>query len=198
MEINLTPYKTNFVTFKKASKKSMRLDEVLLAGKINGKVFDIDKSSIKKISQDKNLASTPITDFISQGSSAIVFETENGQVLKLTEGNHYPLGRSQENFDVPIYKQGKIKNIHYYFEEKLMQHDMPDGFVEIMKDMIKAKGYKPYDLELGSTHQIGLSSSGKLYLVDPECARHKTIFHAFWKKLKMSLPKNKCKLFRKI
>ena len=160
-----------------------RLDKVLIDKKIGDKTFDIDDIFIKNIKKDENIASTPIVDFIGNGASAYAFETEDGNILKLSNGSHYPLWRPKESFDVPIYKQGKAGKIHYYFEEKLLQHGMTDGFILIMRDMIKEKGYMPSDLGLDDLHQIGLSEKGTLYLIDPECARFKTIFHALWKKI---------------
>ena len=164
--------------------KSKTLAQALKDKNISDKNFEVSDVFIKSVLQDEKLASTPIKDLIGFGSSAIAFETEDKEVLKLSEGNHFPFARPHESFDVPIYRQGKVGKIHYYFEEKLLQHDMTSGFVAIMRDMIKAKGYRPHDLGSWDLHQIGLSSSGKLYLIDPECARFKTIFHALWKKVK--------------
>jgi len=61
---------------------------------------------------------------------------------------------------------------------------MTEGFIDIIKDEIKKKGYKPYDLGAWDLQQIGLSKNGRLYLLDPECARFKSIFHALWANLK--------------
>ena len=164
--------------------KSKPLIQVLKDQNISGKHFEIDDIFLKEVSKNKKLASTPIENFIGKGSIAIAIETSDGKVLKLTEGNHYPFARPHEDFDVPVFEQGKIGKIHYYFEEKLIQHGMNDGFILIMRDMIKSKGYKAYDLGRNDLHQIGLSSKGTLHLIDPECAKFKTIFHALWKKTK--------------
>ncbi len=139
---------------------------------------------IKNICKDTELAETKINRKIGEGSSAIVYETEDGDVLKLTRNNHFPLRRPHEDFDVPIKKQGKSGKVYYYFEEKLYQHNLNTGFVNQIKDMIAKKGYKTWDLGGYGIHQIGLSESGQLYLLDPECARYKNIFHACWQKLK--------------
>ncbi len=173
--------------FFKSSNNTKTLEQTLRDKSVADKSFEIEDIFVKNIANDKELAQTLIRDYIGCGSSAIAFETENGEVLKLTEGNHYPFGRPRENFDVPIYREGKINKIHYYFEEKLLQHGLSDGFVEIMRDMIREKGYKPYDLEENAIHQIGISSKGTLHLIDPECAQFKTIFHALWKKSKTAL-----------
>ena len=173
----------NTITFK-AKNTPQRLDNILINKKIGEKSFDIKDVFIKNIAKSEEIASTKIVDFIGNGASAYAFETEDGKILKLSHGSHYHFARPQENFDVPIYKQGKVGNIYYYFEEKLMQHGMTEGFVEIMREMIKEKNYRINDLGSNDIHQIGLSTKGTLHLVDPECARFKTIFHALWQKAK--------------
>lgn len=139
---------------------------------------------IQNIEQSPELAQTKIEKRIASGFSALVYETEDGDILKLTKYEHYPMFRPQEDFDVPIKKHGKAGKIHYYFEEKLYQHNLNECFVKIIKKMIENKGYKTWDLGDFDTHQIGMSKDGKIYLLDPECARYKTIFHALWNKLK--------------
>ncbi len=139
---------------------------------------------MKDVSSDANLASQNVKSYLNRGSAAIVFETSDGQILKLTEGNHFPLNRPHESFDVPIYKKGHIGNIYYYFEEKLYQHGLSDVFVEEVKRNIREKGYRTFDISDTAVHQIGLSKDGKLYLLDSECARYKTVFHALFDKIK--------------
>ena len=46
---------------------------------------------MKDVSSDANLASQNVKSYLNRGSAAIVFETSDGQILKLTEGNHFPL-----------------------------------------------------------------------------------------------------------
>lgn len=150
---------------------------------INDKDKNID-IFIKAIKKNEYLANKKVTGYVNKGSAAIVFETSDGKILKLTEGNHFPLNRPQEEFDVPIYEKGKIGNIHYYIEEKLYQHGLSTPFVEEIKERIKKRGYKTFDIYDTDTNQIGLSKEGKLYLLDPECARYKTIFHALIDKTK--------------
>lgn len=176
----LNTYKSTFKSFK----KTQRLDKVLLEKSINGKPINVREPFIKEILANKELSSTQVIDFCGNGSSAIAFEMPDEKVIKFTDGNHFPFGRPKESFDVPIYKEGKLKTIHYYIEEKLFQHGIDDGFVSIMKDIIKEKGYKTSDLGSSDIHQLGISKNGKLYLLDPECARCKTIFHALWNKVK--------------
>jgi hypothetical protein len=142
------------------------------------------ESYLENVYQNETLANYRVSKYIATGSSAIVFETEDGNVLKLTKGNHFPLNREVQDFDVPIYKKGKAGKVYYYVEEKLSQHSMPDYFVEIMKDRIKNAGFKSDDLLSYDTFQLGLSKEGELYLLDPECAKYKTTFHAIYAKLK--------------
>ena len=125
------------------------------------------------------------------GSSAITFETPDGKVIKITDGNHFPLNRPHAVFDVPVYKKGHKGKTYYYIEEKLYQHAMPVFWVDSVRDMIRDKGYRPFDLYEYDTHQIGISKNGKIYLLDPECARYKTIFHALFDKTKHLLKKIK-------
>lgn len=139
---------------------------------------------VKDVSKSRELANTEVSGYIGKGTSAIVFETPEGKVLKLTRGNHFPMNRPQQSFDVPIYAKGKIGKIYFYLEEKLNQRGLGEGFVQIMRDMIKNSGFKPQDMYDGDIFQIGLSKEGRLYLLDPECAKYKTIFHAIWDKMK--------------
>ncbi|MBQ8459597.1 hypothetical protein IJ541_05800 [bacterium] len=170
-------------------KRPIRLDQAILErvysqrqnNNCNGISFD---TFFKNVIKDKNVASIMVKKYLGNGVAAIVFETANGDILKLTKGNHFPQGRPHENFDVPIFRQGNIGKIFYYLEEKLMQHDLNYGFVKQIKDMIRKCGYKPSDLGDFDIHQIGLSKDGKLYLIDPECAKYKTIFHALWAQIK--------------
>lgn len=176
----LNNYKPSFGRLKHPK----QLELVLLEKSVDGKRFEMNDLFVKRILENKELSSTPVVDLCGFGSSAIAFETSDGQVLKFTERSHFPFGRPREDFDVPIYKEGKLKKIHYYFEEKLYQHELTSGFISIIRDKIKEKGYLPFDLGSNDIHQIGISKDGELYLLDPECARCKTVFHALWNKIK--------------
>lgn len=176
MEINFS-VKTNIPNI------PQRLDSALNYIAKTEKIPDV---FIKGVSKNEELASTTVTKLIAEGSRALVFETSNGDILKLSDGNHFPLNRPQESFDVPIFKKGKVGNMYYYLEEKLSQRNMSEGFVDTVIEWIKEKGYRPYDIK-NDINQIGLSKSGKLYLLDPECAKYKTIFHALYDKTKNSI-----------
>lgn len=146
---------------------------------------------IKELSKNKTLLQQPVKKYIGKGSAAIVFETPEGNVLKLTLGNHFPMNRPVESFDVPVYEHSKSGKVHCYIEEKLYQHGLCDAFVEEVKRSIRKKGYRTFDIYDGDVFQIGFSKEGKLYLLDPECAKYKTIFHAFFDKIKRLLWKLK-------
>ena len=161
----------------------------------NKEVIDSDADSsldefIENIEKNKEISNLTVSKYINKGSSAVVFETPEGDILKLTSENHFPMNRPHESFDVPVFKKGKSNKIYYYIEEKLYQHGLSDGFVETMKEMIKAKGYKISDLCESDIQQLGLSKTGKLYLLDSECAKYKTIFHALFDKFKRLMLKN--------
>lgn len=147
-------------------------------------IFDI---FIKETSKNIELSSQKICSYAGRGSTAAAFETQDGKILKLSIGNHFPMNRPHESFDVPLYKKGKIGKMHYYLEEKLYQHGLPAEFVDFVKQSIRQKGYKTFDFYDYDIHQIGISKEGKLYLLDPECAKYKTIFHAIFYKLKNNI-----------
>ena len=144
------------------------------------------KPIVQRFIDDLNLSgkilNKKIIKMLGSGSSAITFETPDGKVIKITDGNHFPLNRPHAVFDVPVYKKGHKGKTYYYIEEKLYQHAMPVFWVDSVRDMIRDKGYRPFDLYEYDTHQIGISKNGQIYLLDPECARYKTVFHAMFDK----------------
>ena len=142
---------------------------------------------IKEVSKNDEVANKLVKKYLCKGSAALVFETPEGEILKLTLGNHFPLNRPVESFDVPVYEHKKSGKVHCYLEEKLYQHGLSDVFVDEVKNHIREKGYRTFDFYDGDINQIGLSKEGKLYLLDPECAKYKTIFHAIFDKIKQLL-----------
>lgn len=173
---------TNHPEYPKAIPLQKAIQKLQVAEEGTVPILESDDSFVKEIKKDKEISSIKVTKLIGKGSSSIAFETESGDIIKLTRGNHFPFNRPHEEFDVPVLKSGKIGKIRYYIEEKLYQHGLSDGFVAIVKAKIKEKGYKTYDFYDSDIHQIGISKDGKLYLLDPECARYKTIFHAIYSK----------------
>lgn len=145
------------------------------------------KPIVQRFIDDLNMSgkilNKKIVKMLGSGSSAITFETPDGKVIKITDGNHIPLNRPLKDFDVPVFKKGKKGRTHFYIEEKLLQHDMPDYFADIVREKIKKAGYRVCDFYGCDLHQIGLSpKNGNIYLLDTECARYKTIFHALFDK----------------
>lgn len=138
--------------------------------------------------QDDEVLNTKVKKMLGCGSVAVAFETEDGKVLKLTNGNHFFLNRPVEDFDAPIYKKGRSRGgrTYYYIEEKCNHHGLTHEFVEMIIERIREKGYRVYDLDDFDVHQIGMSKEGKLYLVDHECAQYKTIFHKLFDVVKKS------------
>lgn len=146
---------------------------------------------IEDLSQSGKILNRKITKLLGYGSVAAVFETPDGKVIKLTDGNHFPMNRPQRSFDVPIMEKGHGgrrlllgRKTYFYLEEKLYQHNLPDYFADTVREMIKSDGFSVCDLYSGDTFQTGMSRNGRVYLVDPECARYKTIFHAIFDKAK--------------
>lgn len=176
--------------FKKTKKLGDFLDEMANASlnrykEILGIVAH--KGTMKRFMTDlsgSEILDTKITKLLGSGSTAIVFETEDGKVLKITDGNQFRMNRPVEDFDAPIYKRGKCGHTHYYLEEKCSNRGLTVEFVEMIREKIKEKGYRIYDLDEFDVHQIGLSKEGKLYLVDHECAKYKTVFHKIFDVLK--------------
>lgn len=141
-------------------------------------------NDLQNCSESRKILQRKVIKLAGYGSSAAAFETADGKIIKLTDGNHIPMNRPLAGFDVPVFKKGKSGRTHFYIEEKLYQHEMPLFWVDTVRDMIKNQGYRPSDLFDFDTHQIGVSSKGRVYLLDPECARYKTIFHALLDKAK--------------
>jgi hypothetical protein len=88
------------ITLREALTQRRQIEEGrVLIGDEN--IYDV---FLKNVEKNDELASMPIKKFVAKGSSAVVFETLDGNILKLTEGNHFPLKRPVEDFDVTIYK----------------------------------------------------------------------------------------------
>lgn len=145
------------------------------------------KDTMKRFLKDlqgSDVLDTNVKRIIGSGSVAIAFETDDGKVLKITDGNQFRMNRPVEDFDAPIYKKGKCGRTYYYLEEKCSSRGLTMEFVQMIREKIKEKGYRIYDLDEFDVHQIGLSKEGKLYLLDHECAKYKTVFHKIFDVLK--------------
>lgn len=145
------------------------------------KLFSDSQKELKlysdAISSSHGLQELKIKQLIGYGSSALALETECGRVLKLSRENHFPMNRPVEDFDAKVLQRGKIGKVHYYIAEKCTPCEAGQGYANIMRARIQAKGYRAYDLGEWDDFQVGFNSKCELKLLDPECAKYKTPFH---------------------
>lgn len=140
-------------------------------------IEDLEKMALD-VSSNDFLKNIKIKKLLDLGAFALVFETDNGQILKLTKGTHYPNNRKSDFFDLPVKKQGKVSNTYYYLEEKISQENITQNELEEFVKKIKEKGYFLVDymyfdykndkLKI-KTQQFGKTKDGTLYLIDPGC-----------------------------
>ena len=144
---------------------------------------------------NSEIANTEVTALIGCGSYAIAFETKDEKVLKLSDKNHFPFNRKPANFDVPIFKMGKLGNYgtHYYLEKKLSSENLEHTELEKFCEEITSQGYYLEDILNENciipdfkARQFGKDENGKLYLLDPGCAieKYPKSFGHFLKALK--------------
>lgn len=138
----------------------------------------------KALNENREIGNMNVKALIGMGAFAFAFETEDGLVLKITEGKHFPYGRKPDDFDLPIIKSGKISpndDLYYYLEEKARQDNMTDAEIRDLVGYIESKGYfmRDYLRDFGDPNdpnsvikyeQFGRASDGKIYLIDPGCA----------------------------
>lgn len=128
----------------------------------------------------KSLNSHKVQKLCGLGAFAFVFETENGDILKITQGSHFPQERKPDDFDLPIRQQGKSNRTFYYLEDKVTQDSITQEELNDFVDYIKRKGYEMRDYRIHgddfhesniiNIKQFGKTKDGKLYLIDPGCA----------------------------
>lgn len=135
---------------------------------------------IKDLKKSPQIGESYVKSLYGFGATAFAFELDNGNILKITQYNHFPEDREPADFDVPIYEKGKIgENTYYYIEEKLFQTNITQEEIKELCNYIESQGYelrdvkhffkKDYYLE----RQFGKDTEGNLYLCDPGCARLK-------------------------
>lgn len=132
------------------------------------------------VASDDYLSTLKVTKLVGLGSKAFVFELNDGKLLKLTNGSHFPNRRKPDFFDVPIIKQGRSCRTYYYIEEKMNQKEITQEELKKFIKQIEEKGYTFRDHFYSDEkskknpqiriEQFGKSKDGKLYLLDPECA----------------------------
>lgn len=152
-------------------------DEMYL---LSNKVFNNLKNLGKELSKTDQFDEVKVVSLIGVGNKALAFETEDGKVLKFTNGNHFPDNRSQQEFDIPVEKSGKVLpdgKFYYYLEEKATEDNINASEVRALHRAAKKMGYhfvdyREEDLYCGAINfsQFGRGKNGKVYLLDPECA----------------------------
>ena len=127
----------------------------------------------------KEISNMKIKNLYDLGCFALVFETQDGKILKIGEGSHFPEDRKPEDFDVPVEKSGKGRFLHYYVEQKCSVDDVSEEEILDLCKYIKSKGFLLIDVNLmnGSLkkEQFGMGKDGKIYLLDPQCAIKRSI-----------------------
>lgn len=132
------------------------------------------------VASDDYLSTLKVKKMVGLGAKAFVFELDDGKILKLTNGSHFPNKRKPDFFDVPIIKQGRSCRTYYYIEEKMNQKEITQEELKKFIKQIEEKGYTFRDHFYSDEkskknpqiriEQFGKSKDGKLYLLDPECA----------------------------
>ena len=148
------------------------------------------------VASDDFLKSLNIKKLIGLGAFSLVFEMDNGKILKLTNGEHYPNKRKPDFFDLPVEKRGKSCRTCYYIEEKISQDNITQVELKEFVKKIEEKGYflrdylnfEPnYDDNLNfkiRIDQFGKTKDGKLYLIDPGCVLPPKKSYRYFKLLK--------------
>ena len=121
------------------------------------------------ISSNTELKSLKVKGMIDYGQTAYVFETEDGDILKITSRDHF-LGRKETSLDntIKFHKKLSPKSYcHYYIEEKT-SHNVSQEEINSFIQKAKERGYKVVD---NRPDQFGKTKDGEIVLIDPECLR---------------------------
>ena len=132
------------------------------------------------ISSSEFLRDLKVKKLVGLGAFAFAFETDDGKILKITNGNHFPNRRKPDFFDVPIIQQGKACRTYYYIEDKLSQDDLSQDELKNLVKQIEERGYSLRDIYYTTLdgeclnkikpEQFGRAKDGKIYLLDAGCA----------------------------
>ncbi len=152
------------------------------------------KKELLKLEQDLSksepMKNLKVVSLVGCGAFALVFETNEGNVLKITPLDHFS-GREPEDFDLPISASGRLQlfsNNHYYIEEKVSQDDISQDEIRDVVDRITGTGFMVTDITeddkdyyrdknvLFRTEQFGRASDGKVYLIDPGCIKLLSVY----------------------
>lgn len=128
----------------------------------------------KDLDVNQNFKDVKVKGMIDFGQTAFVFETETGDILKITNRDHF-LGRESKEFDLPIKTKGKLapKSFCYYYVEEKTTGSVSEQEMNTAIERIKSLGYEMADCRCD---QFGKTKSGEILLLDPECARKSGIF----------------------
>ena len=157
----------------------------------------VDDEFVENYVANKNLK---IKSLLSMGCTALVFETADGRILKVSPYNHFPDGRKPDDFDLPAFS-GKSGYTHYYLQEKVSQENLSQSELREFVESIEKRGYYLHDYTIKKVDsgnvieaaeeinpaQFGRAKNGKIYLIDPECAtlsECKSMLGGLGKKLK--------------
>ena len=154
----------------------------------------------RDIIQIEDVKNLKIKSLLSMGCTALVFETADGRILKVSPYDHFPDGRKPDDFDLPAFS-GKSGYTHYYLQEKVSQENLSQSELREFVESIEKRGYYLHDYTIKKVDsgnvieaaeeinpaQFGRAKNGKIYLIDPECAtlsECKSMLGGLGKKLK--------------
>ena len=164
-------------TILKTQNKTIK-DKMFMADYTDDKLLDM----YVEINSVEELKDLKVKKFIGMGEYALTFEVADGNIIKITNGNHFPCNRKSDFFDLPIIRHGQMGRIHYYIEEKVSQNDITDEEIEELITKIEQADYTIQDYLLTKEcadnkyghpfkkRQFGRTKDGKVYLIDPGCA----------------------------
>lgn len=134
----------------------------------------------EQLNKNPKIGDIKVKALIGLGAYAFAFETVDGDVVKISDINHFPNNRKPDDFDLPIKKRGSLGDCYYYIEEKITQEDLTQEELRTLVKYIKGKGYTMRDYlvhfddddpdAIIKTRQFGRTKDGKVYLIDPGCA----------------------------
>ena len=153
----------------------------------NKKIMNQIKSDL---STNTNLKDLKVKGMIDYGQTAYVFETEDGDILKITSRDHF-LGRKETELDNPIksHQKASPESFCHYYTEGMTTSDINSKDIDSFVQRADKMGYKVVDKRFD---QFGKTKDGRVVVIDPECIRKKGIFSLLNYKL------NKVKAYAKI
>lgn len=154
----------------------VRSNNKVLEETMHRKLFnkEILTGFVSEVMNIPEISDIKVKNLFAIGCFALVFETEDGKILKILEVDHFPFKRKPDDFDAPIEKSGKGRYLHYYLEKKGNVDDVSEDEIKNLCNYIESKGYILKDVKYldGTTkkEQFARFDDGKVYLIDPQCA----------------------------